>query len=270
MPYSKSPMKKSSCIKMYDSKGKQSGLMMEGSVAHMESMANYGSPYKKIGPGDPDSSEETLVSSTTTRSRETTPEGIKGTRLTTESKFKTPGGKVKRTQEGDAAYAALSQKQREAQDAKFKAKQRSESQTRFTPDAIKIPTAGVESVKPKITTPDVNKEIYSKVFSTSENPNYGLRKKLYETARRKRHSDFRSGDITREEANAQRKPLQKMKKAMFSPEEIKQKQQQRKVRKIKETITSVIPKLPKKTSYEKKLARPGRTTGSGNPCISCN
>ena len=37
MPYSKSPMKKSSCIKMYDGKGKPSGLMMEGSVAHMES-----------------------------------------------------------------------------------------------------------------------------------------------------------------------------------------------------------------------------------------
>jgi len=40
-------MKKSSCIKMYDEKGKQSGLMMEGSVAHMESMANYGSPNMK-------------------------------------------------------------------------------------------------------------------------------------------------------------------------------------------------------------------------------
>ena len=38
MPYDKSPMKKSSCIKMYDDKGKQTGLMMEGSVAHMESI----------------------------------------------------------------------------------------------------------------------------------------------------------------------------------------------------------------------------------------
>ena len=42
MPYS--PMKKS-CIKMYDEKGKQSGLMMEGSVAHMESAMKM-SPYK--------------------------------------------------------------------------------------------------------------------------------------------------------------------------------------------------------------------------------
>jgi hypothetical protein len=40
-----SPMKKSSCIKMYDKKGKQSGLMMEGSVAHMESAMEM-SPYK--------------------------------------------------------------------------------------------------------------------------------------------------------------------------------------------------------------------------------
>ncbi len=36
MPYS--PMKKSSCIKMYDSKGKPAGLMAEGSMAYMESM----------------------------------------------------------------------------------------------------------------------------------------------------------------------------------------------------------------------------------------
>jgi len=45
MPYKKSPMKKSSCIKMYDKKGKPSGLMMEGSAMHMESA---GSPAKQI------------------------------------------------------------------------------------------------------------------------------------------------------------------------------------------------------------------------------
>ena len=44
MPYKKSPMKKSSCIKMYDEKGKPSGLMMEGSAMHMEA----GSPAKQI------------------------------------------------------------------------------------------------------------------------------------------------------------------------------------------------------------------------------
>ena len=40
MPYKKSPMKKSSCIKMYDKKGKQSGLMMEGSAMHMSMLHN--------------------------------------------------------------------------------------------------------------------------------------------------------------------------------------------------------------------------------------
>ena len=67
MPYS--PMKKSSCIKMYDSKGKPAGLMAEGSMAYMESIGqeksnlmqdmpidNRGisqmSPYKMHG--DPD------------------------------------------------------------------------------------------------------------------------------------------------------------------------------------------------------------------------
>lgn len=54
-----SSVKKSSFIKMYDGKGKQTGLMMEGSLAHMESMANYGSPYKKVGPGDPDEKKTT-------------------------------------------------------------------------------------------------------------------------------------------------------------------------------------------------------------------
>jgi len=44
MPYKKSHMKKSSCIKMYDEKGKPSGLMMEGSAMHMEA----GSPAKQI------------------------------------------------------------------------------------------------------------------------------------------------------------------------------------------------------------------------------
>jgi len=46
MPYDKSPMKKSSCIKMYDDKGKQTGLMMEGSVAHMESALQHSGKSK--------------------------------------------------------------------------------------------------------------------------------------------------------------------------------------------------------------------------------
>jgi len=50
MPYSKSPMKKSSCIKMYDGKGKPSGLMMEGSVAYMESAAQERKNLKTKNP----------------------------------------------------------------------------------------------------------------------------------------------------------------------------------------------------------------------------
>ena len=44
MPYKKSHMKKSSCIKMYDEKGKPSGLMMEGSAMHVD----HESPAKQI------------------------------------------------------------------------------------------------------------------------------------------------------------------------------------------------------------------------------
>jgi hypothetical protein len=135
MAYKKSP---TSFVKH---KSNAVGFMAEGSAAYMH------------GPGGthPDPNKETLVSSKTTKSRETTPEGISGTRVTTKSEFKTPGGKVKRTPEGDKAYAALSQEQRDAQDAKFKAQKRSESQTRFTPDAIKIKAKGLASVKPEIT-----------------------------------------------------------------------------------------------------------------------
>jgi len=46
-----SPMKKS-CIKMYDKKGKQSGLMMEGSVAHMETMGQEKKNLMKDMPVD--------------------------------------------------------------------------------------------------------------------------------------------------------------------------------------------------------------------------
>ena len=49
MPYS--PMKKS-CIKMYDKKGKQTGLMMKGSVAHMETMEQKNKNLMEDMPAD--------------------------------------------------------------------------------------------------------------------------------------------------------------------------------------------------------------------------
>lgn len=47
-----SPMKKSSCIKMYDSKGKPAGLMAEGSMAYMESISQEKSNLMQDRPID--------------------------------------------------------------------------------------------------------------------------------------------------------------------------------------------------------------------------
>jgi len=60
-------MKKSSCIKMYDSKGKPAGLMAEGSMAHMEYMgsATQMSPYKMDDP-DPKKKVEKKEKNTST------------------------------------------------------------------------------------------------------------------------------------------------------------------------------------------------------------
>lgn len=135
MPYKKSP------ASFTKHKSNAVGFMAEGSAAYLH--GDPGTPH--IDPNN-----ETLVSSKTTKTRETTPEGIKGTRLTTKSNFRTPGGEVKKTPEGDKAYAALSQEQKDAQDDKF----RQASQTRFTPDALKLPKARVE-----ITTPEITAEV---------------------------------------------------------------------------------------------------------------
>ena len=183
MPYKQSP---ASFIKH---KSNAVGYMSEGSVAHMH--------------GDPDTphedtNNETLVSSKTTKSRETTPEGIKGTRLTTESKFKTPGDTVKRTAEGDKAYAALSQEQRDMQDAKFKAKKRSESQTRFTPDAIKIPTTGVRSIKQEIEAPKPTAKDFTKKKKVMPKFEFSMASKSGKTLINKK---FRSIDLSSKNSN---------------------------------------------------------------------
>ena len=47
MPYNKKP---GAAVRMYNKKGKPAGLMLEGSVAQMESIANYGSPMKQEHP----------------------------------------------------------------------------------------------------------------------------------------------------------------------------------------------------------------------------
>ena len=134
MAYKKSP------ASFMKHKSKAVGYMAAGSAFHLDPDPDP----------DTDPKKETLVSSTTTKTRETTPEGFPGTRTTLESKFETPGGKVKRTPEGDAAYASLSQEQKDAQDAKFKAKQRSEVKSRFTFDPIEVPKTGVDLPKQEL------------------------------------------------------------------------------------------------------------------------
>ena len=234
------------------------------------------SPFYKSGPAyltDPEEKEK-LISKKVTTSREISPEGIPGRRVTVTSQYRTPGGtipgSVPRTPEGDKAYAALTPEQRKKQDESYKAKNRQEVSSRFVPDALKIPQSKINLPKQTITAPDVNKLIYSDVFNTkTENPNYELRKKLYETKSSKRRQDYRLGEITKDENRALYQTERSMQKLMFSPEEIKEQKQKRKIRKIKKAITSVIPK-DNRTSYEKKLGRKRKTRGSGNPCKSCN
>ena len=83
MPYSKSPMKKSSCIKMYDGKGKPSGLMMEGSVAHMESAGQEKKNLMKNMPVDSKASAmEMSPYKLTEKEKETPTERLEGVTVT--------------------------------------------------------------------------------------------------------------------------------------------------------------------------------------------
>jgi len=83
MPYSKSPMKKSSCIKMYDGKGKPSGLMMEGSVAHMESAGQEKKNLMKDMPVDSKASAmEMSPYKLTEKEKETPTESLEGVTVT--------------------------------------------------------------------------------------------------------------------------------------------------------------------------------------------
>jgi len=83
MPYSKSPMKKSSCIKMYNGKGKPSGLMMEGSVAHMESAGQEKKNLMKDMPVDSKASAmEMSPYKLTEKEKETPTESLEGVTVT--------------------------------------------------------------------------------------------------------------------------------------------------------------------------------------------
>lgn len=243
----------SSPNKMVQKHGK--GLMMKGSVNYMH---------------EGESHEEKLVSKETTRTRETTPEGITGTRLTTTSKFETPGGEVKRTVEGDKAYAALSKEQRKTQDEKFLAKKRSESQTRFTPDAIKVPIKGVDiktglkdvkfdvpSAK-EVSENIINRRIHD-VFYSDGKPDYGARKQLYTQLMDKNIKDFKSGIITRDQALREAKAYRNLPN-IETPEEVKDRERKQDIKQFKRKL---------KKRVENVFTSKGQYRGGGGDGVEC-
>ncbi len=131
--------------------------------------------------GDP---TEEKVSTEVSKERVTKPSGQKGTLVTIKDKYKTPGGEVKRTAEGDKAYAAKTKAQQKAQDAAYLAKNRSASRERFIADPISVKPKGstaMPSAKIKTST-DISKDIFNKEFDKPESEaNYGLRKDLFKT-----------------------------------------------------------------------------------------
>lgn len=131
--------------------------------------------------GDP---IEEKVGTEVSKSRVTKPSGQTGTLVTIKDKYKTPGGEVPRTVEGDKAYAAKTKAQQKAQDAAYLAKNRSASRERFIADPISIKPKGsttMPSAKIKTST-DISKDIFNKEFDKPESEaNYSLRKDLYKT-----------------------------------------------------------------------------------------
>ena len=131
--------------------------------------------------GDP---TEEKVSTEVSKERVTKPSGQKGTLVTIKDKYKTPGGEVKRTVEGDKAYAAKTKEQQKAQDAAYLAKNRSASRERFIADPISIKPKGsttIPSAEIKTST-DISKDIFNKEFDKPESKaNYSLRQDLYKT-----------------------------------------------------------------------------------------
>lgn len=129
--------------------------------------------------GDP---VEKKVSTEISKSRVTQPSGQTGTLVTIKDKYKTPGGEITRTAEGDKAYASKTPEQRKAQDDAYLAKRRSETRQRFIADPISIKPKGVAdmpSAKIKTST-DISKDIFNKEFDKPESEaNFGLRQELY-------------------------------------------------------------------------------------------
>ncbi len=148
--------------------------------------------------GDP---TEEKVGTEISKKRITKPSGQKGTLVTIEDKYKTPGGEVTRTAEGDKAYASKTPEQRKAQDAAYLAKKRLETRQRFIADPVSIGTKGTTDMpNAKIkTSTDISKDIINKEFDKPESEaNYKLRQDLY----KKKYKDVDSSTMTNKEKQA--------------------------------------------------------------------
>ena len=131
--------------------------------------------------GDP---TEEKVGTEVSKSRVTKPSGQTGTLVTIKDKYKTPGGEITRTVEGDKAYADKTPKQRKAQDDAYLAKRRSETRQRFIADPVSIKAKGVaDMTSAKIqTSTDISKDIFNKEFDKPESEaNFSLRQELYKS-----------------------------------------------------------------------------------------
>lgn len=177
--------------------------------------------------GDP---TEKKVSTEVSRSRVTQPSGQTGTLVTIKDKFKTPGGEVPRTAEGDKAYADKTPEQRKAQDDAYLAKKRSETRQRFIADPMKIKTAGtsevsIEAPKPSasLDTGKIKGAYIDKTLKTEGN--FDIKKKIALQERdriiKSNKERISSGEeIGRPERVTTSKYLRTLREASYTPEEV--------------------------------------------------
>ena len=177
--------------------------------------------------GDP---IEKKVSTEVSKSRVTKPSGQTGTLVTIKDKFKTPGGEVPRTAEGDKAYADKTPEQRKAQDEAYLAKKRSETRQRFIADPMKIKTAGTSKISIDAPKPSASLDA-GKIRGTyidktlkTEN-NFDIKKKIASQERdriiKTNKERIASGDeISRPERVQTSKYLRTLREASYTPEEV--------------------------------------------------
>jgi len=207
--------------------------------------------------GDP---TEEKVSTEVSKERITKPSGQKGTLVTIKDKYKTPGGEVTRTAEGDKAYAAKTPEQRKTQDEAYLAKKRSETRQRFIADPISIKTKGITTMpSAKIeTSTDISKDIFHKEFNKPESEaNYKLRQDLY----KKKYKDVDPSTMTNKEKLA-RSEYSKLRKTAEQRKSISKAQKKQIAKqKLKKALT---------IDLSKKGARKGSMRGkAGCPTGNC-